>query len=419
VAIAITRGLAQAHPVDDAGVVEFVRDHRVLRAEQGLEQAAIGVETRRIEDGVPGAEEPGQFFLQRLVDGLGAADEADRRHTVPPVLQSLLRRGLDQRMLGQAKIVVGAHVQDGLARAHADMGALGRGDDTLFLVQAVIANGLELPPQMLFEFAVHAYTASEMTGISMDWIKQEDKIIGKLTDRDLILELRNKHLPDLLDLDYNFLPQSMSIRQMGKKGNHGLNYMEGYWRFALENEIPEAEAKIYVNGYTDTYINLPLYWEAVERKLGKYNRTLENCFGHKRRFLGEWGSKLLKQAVAFNPQSTSVWVVNYAMRDIYNDDTDPFKDLCIHAQVHDELLLSYPIGKWREAAEVILGCENYMSPLLSYEGREFRIGTDLSIGINWGERSKENPSGMGKLPILTNAEHLAGLLEESYAKIIK
>ncbi|KKL64970.1 hypothetical protein LCGC14_2159690, partial [marine sediment metagenome] len=52
---------------------------------------------------------------------------------------------------------------------------------------------------------VHAYTASEMTDIPMDWIKQEDKIIGKLTDRDLILELRNKHLPDLLDLDYNFL----------------------------------------------------------------------------------------------------------------------------------------------------------------------------------------------------------------------
>ena len=278
-------------------------------------------------------------------------------------------------------------------------------------------------PKMIFAVEsgedVHAFTASAMTRIPMSDIEEENKIIGKTTDRDLILELRNKHLPHILDLDYNFLPQSMSIRQMGKKSNHGLNYKEGYWRFALENEIPEAEAKIYVNGYADTYINLPLYWEAVERKLSKDNRTLTNCFGHKRRFLGEWGEKLFKQAVAFNPQSTSVWVVNYAMRDIYNDDTDPFKDLCIHAQVHDELLLSYPIGRWREAAEVILSCENYMSPLLSHEGREFRIGTDLSIGINWGEESDENLSGMRKLPILPNAEHLAGLLEESYAKIIK
>lgn len=207
----------------------------------------------------------------------------------------------------------------------------------------------------------------------------------------------------------------MSIRQMGKKTNFGCSYMEGYWRFALENEIPESEAKLYVSGYTSAYVNLPLYWEAVERKLSKNNRTLENCFGHKRRFLDEWGRGLIKQAVAYNPQSTSVWVVNYAMRDIYNDNTEPFKDLWLHAQVHDELLFSYPIGKWREAAEVILGCEAYMTPTISYESRSFRIKTDLSIGINWGETSDDNPNGMVKISLLKDAEKLAELLEGTYA----
>ncbi len=262
---------------------------------------------------------------------------------------------------------------------------------------------------------IHARTASEITGIPIDIIQKDNKIVGKATDRDLILELRSKHLPELLDLDCNFLPVSMSIRQTGKKSNHGLNYKEGYWRFALENEIPEAEAKIYVNGYSSAYVNLPLYWEAVERKLSKNNRTLENCFGHKRRFLDEWGGKLIKSAVAYNPASTSVWVVNYAMRDIYNDDTTPFKDLRLHAQVHDELLFSYPIGKWREAAETILGCEAYMTPLISYEGRSFRIKTDLAIGMNWGEGSEENPNGMTKISLLKNAENLAELLEGTYA----
>ena len=262
---------------------------------------------------------------------------------------------------------------------------------------------------------IHARTAYEMTKIPIDIVQKEYKIIGKHTDRDLILELRSKHIPEIFDVDCAFLPASMSLRQMGKKSNHGLNYMEGYWRFALENEVPESEAKLYVSGYTNVYVNLPLYWEAVERKLNKNNRTIENCFGHKRRFLDEWGKGLVKQAVAYVPQSTSVWVVNYAMIDIYNNDTTPFKDLWLHAQVHDELLFSYPIGKWREAAEAILGCEASMTPTISYEGRSFRINTDLAIGLNWGETSEENLDGMVKVPLLKNAEELAELLEGTHA----
>jgi hypothetical protein len=49
--------LAQADAVDDRGVVERVGDDRVLLAEQRLEQAAVGVEARRVEDRVLGAEE--------------------------------------------------------------------------------------------------------------------------------------------------------------------------------------------------------------------------------------------------------------------------------------------------------------------------------------------------------------------------
>ncbi len=266
---------------------------------------------------------------------------------------------------------------------------------------------------------VHARTAFEMTGIPIEMIQRESKIIGHATDRDLILELRSKYIPEILDINCNFLPLSMSVRQTGKKSNHGLNYVEGYWRFALENLIPEKEAKIYVDRYRSVYVNLPLYWEAVERKLSRDNRTLENCFGHKRRFLGEWGNNLIKQGVAYNPQSTSVWVVNYAMRDIYNDDTEAFKDLWLHAQVHDELLFSYPIGKWEEAAEVILKCEAYMTPTISYEGREFSIKTDLSVGLNWGEVSGENPAGMAKIPLSKDVKFLADFLEGSHATLTK
>ena len=38
--------LTETYAVDDGGVIECVADHRVLRAQQGLEQAGIGVEAR-------------------------------------------------------------------------------------------------------------------------------------------------------------------------------------------------------------------------------------------------------------------------------------------------------------------------------------------------------------------------------------
>ena len=39
-------GLAKPDPVDDGCVIQRVADHRVFRSQQGLEQAAVGVEAR-------------------------------------------------------------------------------------------------------------------------------------------------------------------------------------------------------------------------------------------------------------------------------------------------------------------------------------------------------------------------------------
>ena len=95
----MTGRLAQAHPVDDGGVVEFVGDDRVLGSEQRLEKPAVGVETRRVQDGVeslrPWPQEPCQFGLEIQVLGLGAADEPHRGHAETPTLKSVLG-GRDQ-----------------------------------------------------------------------------------------------------------------------------------------------------------------------------------------------------------------------------------------------------------------------------------------------------------------------------------
>src|SRR5437763_205105 len=67
--------VAEADAIDDAGVIEFVTDHRVLIGEQRFEQTAVSVEARRVKNGVLGAEKLCQRGFEFLMDVLGAANE--------------------------------------------------------------------------------------------------------------------------------------------------------------------------------------------------------------------------------------------------------------------------------------------------------------------------------------------------------
>lgn len=111
VGVAEPLGLGEADAVDDGGVVEGVGDDRVLRTEDGLEHAAVGVEAGGVEDRVLLAEERREPLLQLLVDLLRAADEADRGHPVAPAVQCLVGGGDHLGVVGEAQVVVGAEVE--------------------------------------------------------------------------------------------------------------------------------------------------------------------------------------------------------------------------------------------------------------------------------------------------------------------
>jgi len=111
VRVAEPRGLAQAHTVDDRRVVEGVADDRVLRAEEGLEQPGVGIETARVQDGVLAPDEGGDPPLELAVLSLRATDEAHRGHAEPLLVDTALCRRHDIRVVGEAQVVVGAQVQ--------------------------------------------------------------------------------------------------------------------------------------------------------------------------------------------------------------------------------------------------------------------------------------------------------------------
>ena len=200
-----------------------------------------------------------------------------------------------------------------------------------------------------------------------------------------IERIRRKHFPEFFGDDVNLLPRSMSIRQAGKKGNHGLNYMEGENRFALQNEIDASEAKEIIHYYTRVaYPGINLWWEAVKRQL-KEDRTLTNCFGRRRTFTDRWGHELIKAAVAFVPQSTVSDMVVDGMIMCYRD-PDIAKDWDLRANIYDSLLFQVEFNDYKRlASQCIKVGLKYMNAECEYGGRVFKIGTDLKIGRSWGQ----------------------------------
>ena len=113
---AIALGLAEPHAVDDRGVVEAVGNDRVLLVEQRLEHAAIGVETGGEHDRVVLAQMLGDRLLELTMQRLRAANEAHRGHAEAEFVHRAARRRDDVRVIGEAKVIVGAEV-DGFADA--------------------------------------------------------------------------------------------------------------------------------------------------------------------------------------------------------------------------------------------------------------------------------------------------------------
>ena len=144
-----TLGFAEAHTVDDGGVVELIGNDRVIRAEQCLEQSAVGVEARGVKDRVLHPEEIAELVLELLVDGLRAADEAHTRQAVAPFIERIAG-GFDHlRMTRQPEVIIRAHVQH-RALAHAHPCRLRCVDHPLSLVEAGRADFVQLGLQLVF-----------------------------------------------------------------------------------------------------------------------------------------------------------------------------------------------------------------------------------------------------------------------------
>ena len=232
----------------------------------------------------------------------------------------------------------------------------------------------------------HLRTGHLISGAPEDFIKLEAKVVGHNTDPVEIARLRNK-LPQEWQgqrISDFFLPRTMSIRQAGKKSNHGLNYNLQYRKFALVNGMEENEAKRICSLYRDVaYPGLKTWYKMIESTLRSNNRRLTNCFGQTRQFLDKWGPDLLDAAYAFYPQSTVANVTNFGLRGIYHDRR--LRAVRPAVQEHDSVVNEHTFDSWQELAEQILICDRHMSTPCVYHRRVFTLRREIKLGLGWGE----------------------------------
>jgi hypothetical protein len=138
VGVAQPARLAEPDTVDDARVVQCIADDRVVLIDDRLEEPAVGVETRRIEDRVLETGKRAEPGLEFLVHRLCSADEAHRGHAVAVAIQCPMRGLAQRRVIGQAEIVVRAQVDDLAAILQAHNGLL-RGRQHAFRLEEPLA----------------------------------------------------------------------------------------------------------------------------------------------------------------------------------------------------------------------------------------------------------------------------------------
>lgn len=179
-------------------------------------------------------------------------------------------------------------------------------------------------------------------------------------------------------------------RYAGKKARHALNYMMGYRTFKdsvnkeyLETGIgvTESETKQWRKDYLALHPNLEsVWWPEVRYEVSK-NGAITNALGRRKRFIGRWSDTMLREAVAYYPQSTIADLTHLGIHRV--DARLPYAKVLVN--MHDGSVIQIPEDKLDEALPIIREC--FTIPL-TVKGETFTIPVDLKAGHSWGTLEK-------------------------------
>jgi DNA polymerase I-like protein with 3'-5' exonuclease and polymerase domains len=117
-------------------------------------------------------------------------------------------------------------------------------------------------------------------------------------------------------------------------------------------------------------------WQNEITEIVRRTRTLHDCFGRRRFFMGRMDDSLYRIACSYRPQASIVGVTNQAMRRLHAMG-EP-----INLQVHDSLGEEPLIEDIPVAVEKVK--QAFRHPI-TLKGRTFEIPIDVQVGPSWGD----------------------------------
>ena len=199
-----------------------------------------------------------------------------------------------------------------------------------------------------------------------------------------------------------------SQRDIGKRCNHAFNYGFGARSFSQANDTSEKDAKWIYNSYFKVYPEIKAGHENTLSAIRNNNRWIGDLMGYKRRFLGDMrNSTNQRAAYAFRPQSTVGNKTNKHGLCHIMDNPETFKDVRLSRQVHDSIDFLYPIdGDFYHMAEVLKSSATALEQPLTWEGTDFIIPADISIGLrNFGHTQEFRATGKSVEKLAAEFEH--------------
>jgi hypothetical protein len=191
---------------------------------------------------------------------------------------------------------------------------------------------------------------------------------------------------------------------LGKRVIHAKNYDMGPRTFQVNVlELSEGsvvlsykESKEFLSIHSETFPEI-IEWQIETKERLYATRELRNLFGFPRQFNQLWSSELLRDAYAFLPQSTVGTITNIAYTELHNRIKRERLPWHMLNNKHDSFLLEVPDNKEHTDMGIAYCREHLGRELVSLRGEHYRMKVGISVGHNWGKKSKTNPDGMVEL----------------------
>jgi len=169
-----------------------------------------------------------------------------------------------------------------------------------------------------------------------------------------------------------------SQRAWGKQCNHSLNYGLAYKAFSVRSELPETEGRNLVERYHEVYPNVRnRFHEAIHTSL-RESRTVTNCFGRVRRFLGVIGSDMFQDAYAQLPQSSVADKANGVLSYIYRE----LGGIDLLMMVYDSVIFQIPMSTpLEEVYDLLVKVKDKMEEPIPWSV-PFSVPVDFEVGVD-------------------------------------